>query len=97
MSRWSKAIHHRQNNLYYKITESKGFPEILDAEAADALETDSKKLHNHFFKKGGTWYVQSKVDGSHLFNDPTPGGRGVNVCDSAEYLDYLFKDLKRLA
>jgi hypothetical protein len=68
----------------------------LDADTEDALEKGSRDFHDHFFKRNEVWYVQSKIDGSHLFEELSPGIRGVNQVEAGEYLDYLFQELKRL-
>jgi hypothetical protein len=96
MSSWSKAIYHRQNGQYYKYTEKRQGPDILDARTAEALEDGSSEFHDHFFKRDGVWYVQSKIDGRHLFEEKNPGGRGIEQISSGEYLDALLGELKRL-
>jgi hypothetical protein len=96
MSGWSQAIYHRQNGRYYKYKDSWNGPDILDADTEDALEKGSRDFHDHFFKRNEVWYVQSKIDGSHLFEELSPGIRGVNQVEAGEYLDYLFQELKRL-
>lgn len=96
MAGWSQAIYHRQNGRYYKYQDTCKGLDILDADNADALEKGSRDFHDHFFKRDGTWYVQSKIDGSHLFEELRPGVSGVNQVEAGEYLDYLFQELQRL-
>jgi len=96
MSSWSQTIYHRQKGRYYKYKDSWNGPDILDAHTENALERGSSDFHDHFFKRDGTWYVQSKVDGRHLFEELRPGVKGVNQVEAGEYLDYLFRELKRL-
>jgi hypothetical protein len=96
MSSYSSAIYHRQNGRYYKYMDSRNGPDILDADTEDALERGSRDFHDHFFKRDGVWYVQSKIEGRHLFEELRPGIRGVNQVEAGEYLDHLFQELQRL-
>lgn len=96
MADWSRAIYHPQNERYYKYKESGSNKDILDADSADALERGSPKYHDHFYKKGGTWYVQTKIDNQHLFEEISPNISGVQQVSSGEYLDYLFDELKKI-
>ncbi|SKB16154.1 hypothetical protein PL11201_80464 [Planktothrix sp. PCC 11201] len=96
MAAWSRAIYHRQNGRYYKYKESGSNKGILDADSADALEKGNPKYHDHFFKRSGTWYVQTKVENRHLFEEISPNISGVEQVSSGEYLDYLFDEIKRL-
>lgn len=96
MAGWSGAVYHRQNERYYKYKESGSNKDILDADTAEALEIGSHEYHDHHFKRNGAWYVQTKVENQHLFEENSPNIRGVEQVSSGEYLDYLFEELKRL-
>jgi len=96
MSNWSRAIYHHQNNRYYKFADKQEGSEILDANSEKALEKGSPEFHDHFFKRRGIWYVQSKINGKHLFEDLKPGVQGVAQVEAGEYLDALLKELKKL-
>jgi hypothetical protein len=94
MAQYSKSIYYQ--GRYYKYASEASTLHILDAETSEALERNSNEFHDHFFKKNNIWYVQSKIDGRHLFEELAPGIRGVHQVEAGEYLDYLFKDLERL-
>lgn len=53
-------------------------------------------MHDHFYTKNGQWYVQTKIDNKHIFEEIAPGIRGVEQADSSEYLDALFDELQSL-
>jgi len=93
---YSSAKYHRHNGRYYKIKESGANRDILDADNQEALERGNSDYHDHHFKRSGRWYVQTKIENSHLFDELSPGIRGVESVRSAEYLDYLFEELKSL-
>jgi len=96
MSNWSRAIYHRQNNRYYKYQETQQGPDILDGNSEKALEKGNPAFHDHFFKRNGVWYVQSKINNEHLFKELKPGVKGVEQIEAGEYLDALLKELKEL-
>jgi excinuclease UvrABC helicase subunit UvrB len=93
---YSSTKYHRQNGRYYKIKESSATKDILDASNKEALEKGNSGYHDHHFKKDGRWYVQTKIENRHLFEELRSGVRGVESAESGEYLDHLFEELKRL-
>jgi hypothetical protein len=96
MATYSRTIYHSQNGRYYKYSDSWNGPDILDGDTASSLERGSQEFHDHLFKRNGTWYSQVKIEGRHLFEELSPGISGVTQADSAEYLDYLLEELKKL-
>jgi hypothetical protein len=96
VSSWSRAIYHSHHEQYYKYCETWKGPDILVADSESALEKGSREFHDHLFKRNGNWYSQVKIDGRHLFEELSPGVYGVTQEDSAEFLDVLLRELKRL-
>jgi len=96
-SDWDGPKYHRQNRRYYKYATLKGERNILDSDEKRGLESNNPEiLHDHFYTKNGQWYVQTKIDNKHLFEEIAPGIRGMEQADSSEYLDALFDELQSL-
>ncbi|MEG4495941.1 hypothetical protein QUB05_01125 [Microcoleus sp. F10-C6] len=94
---WDGPKYHRQNRRYYKCATMRGEKHILDSDDKRGLESNNPEiLHDHFYTKNGQWYVQTKIDNEHLFEEIAPGIRGVEQADSSEYLDALFDELQSL-
>ncbi|MCC3440243.1 MULTISPECIES: hypothetical protein [unclassified Microcoleus] len=89
--------YHRQNGRYYKVAIIRGEKNILDSDDKRGLERDYPGImHDHFYTKNGQWYVQTKIENKHIFEEIAPGIRGVEQADSSEYLDALFDELQSL-
>lgn len=96
MSKWSNAIYHRQNGQYYKYIIKQQGPEILAGDTEEALERECPEFHDHFFKRDGIWYVQSKSNKKKVFQEKLrPGVEGFKQHEAGEYLDELLRELKR--
>lgn len=93
---YSSAKYHRQNDRYYKIKENGSNKDILEADKKAALEKGDSGYHDHYYKRNGRWYVQTKIASRHLFEQLKPGIEGVECAEYADYLDHLFEELRHI-
>jgi hypothetical protein len=94
---WDGPKYHRQNGWYYKYATIRGERHILSSDDKRGLEYDNPGIiHDHFYTKNGQWYVQTKIDNQHIFEEIARGIWGVEQVDSSEYLDALFDELQSL-